>query len=127
MIVRVKIETILKLLQPPSQDFSPNLKHVVIFHHQTVVFGSNSRRNYIESFFNGFLKLYEIVGVAFFHTFDAGNCMISFFGVGKFKLAFSVYGGQPWVTLPFPAFLLVLIGFLSKTAQKPLKNRSHLA
>ena len=40
--------------------------NVVIFHYQTVVFGSNSRRNLIESFFNGFLKLYE-------------NCMISMF------------------------------------------------
>ena len=33
--------------------------NVVIFPYQTVLFGSNSRRNYIESFFNGFLKLYE--------------------------------------------------------------------
>ena len=37
------------------------------------------------------------------------------------------YGGQPGVTLPFQAFLLVLIGFLYKTAQEPLKNRSNLA
>ena len=39
---------------------------VVICHHQTVVFGSNRRRNLIESFFNDFLKFYE-------------NCMISIF------------------------------------------------
>ena len=56
--------------------------------------------------------------------------MISFFGVGNIKQAFSVYGFQPGVTLAFQAFLLVLIGFLYKTAQKPLKsclkNRSKI-
>ena len=31
---------------------------------------------------------------------------------GNVRKAFSVYGGQSGVTLPFQAFLLVLIGFL---------------
>ena len=53
--------------------------------------------------------------------------MISFFAVGRFEINIFGYGGQPGVTLPFQAFLLVLIGFLYKTAHKPLKNHSNLA
>ena len=53
--------------------------------------------------------------------------MISFFGMGKCKISFFGLLSQPEVTLPFQAFLLVLIGFLYKTAQKPLKNRSNVA
>ena len=34
-------------------------KNLVIFPYHTVLFGTDSRRNYIESFFNGFLKLYD--------------------------------------------------------------------
>ena len=110
--------------------------YVVIFHYQTVLFGSNSRRNCIESFFNVFFwNCMKIVWLAFFHTFDVGNCKISIFGVGKSKI--SIFGLRRstrvvfqlhlCVTLPFQAFLLVWIGFLYKTAQKPLKNRSNLA
>ena len=82
-----------------------------------------------------FWNYMKIVWLAFFHTFDVGNCMIRIFGVGKSKI--SIFG--LWrstqvvfqlhfsVTLPFQAFLLVLISFLYKTAQKPLKNRPNLA
>ena len=64
-----------------------------------------------------------------------GNFKISIFGVGKCKISnFGLWRSTRVVfqlhlsvTLPFQAFLLVLIGFLYKTAQNPLKNRSNLA
>ena len=77
-----------------------------------------------------FWNCMKIVWLAFFHTFDVGNCKTSIFGVGKCKI--SIFG--LWrstrvvfqlhfnITLPFQAFLLVLIGFLYKTAQNRLKR-----
>ena len=37
-----------------------------------------------------FKNCMKIVWLAFFHTFDVGNCMISIFGVGKCKI--SIFG-----------------------------------
>ena len=80
----------------------------------------------------------KVVWLAFFNIFDAGSCKISIFGVGKCKMSIfglgrstrEVFQLHLSVTLPFQAFLLVLIGFLYKTAQKPLKyclkNRSKI-
>ena len=74
-----------------------------------------------------FWKCMKIVWLEFFQKFDAGSCMISIFGVGKCKI--SIFGlwrsTRGYIT--FPGFLLFLIGFLYKTAQKPLKNRSNVA
>ena len=73
-----------------------------------------------------FWNCMKIVWLAFFHTFDVGNCKISIFGVGKCKISIwrtmVVFQLHISVTLPFQAFLLVLISFLYETAQKPLKN-----
>ena len=52
-------------------------------------------------------------------------CKISIFGLWRStRLVFQLHIS---VTLPFQAFLLVLFGFLYKTAQKPLKNPSNTA
>ena len=59
---------------------------------------------------------------------DVGNCKISIFGVGKCKISIwrstqVVFQLHNSVTLPFQAFLLVLIGFFIR----PLKNRLKIA
>ena len=81
-----------------------------------------------------FWNCMKIVWLAFFHTFDAGNCMISFFGVGKFKISiFDLWmSTRGHITFPglFVDFNRFSIKDRSKTAQKPLKsclkNRSKI-
>ena len=72
--------------------------------------------------------------ISIFRTFDAGNCMISFFGVRKFKISIFGLGMSTRGHITFPGFFVGFNRFSfkdrSKNALKPLKsclkNRSKI-